>query len=125
MGKVDTERMLNAAAAASGGRWDAVTLCPGRICGPVLFRAQYGQWPALIGDLCEGRAVEDTHWNMLDVRDLAVAQRLAAESAVDHGATAGGSRYQMVTTGTGRIVALYCRSSTTYQVCYGIRCLDF
>lgn len=40
----------------------------------MLFKAQYGQWPQLIGNLCEGKTIEDTHWNMLDVRDLALAQ---------------------------------------------------
>ena len=37
----------------------------------------------MMGDLCEGKTIPDTHWNMLDVRDLALAQRLAAESEVD------------------------------------------
>jgi len=29
--KVDCERMVNAAAAASDGKWDAVTICPGEM----------------------------------------------------------------------------------------------
>ncbi len=40
--KVDTERMVNEAAAASG-TWDVVTINPAHIVGPLLFDAQYGQ----------------------------------------------------------------------------------
>ena len=50
----------------------------------------------MMGDLCEGKTIPDTHWNMLDVRDLALAQRLAAESEVDHASTVGGPRYQVL-----------------------------
>ena len=33
--KVDTEHLVNAAARASGGGWDAVTMNPAMICGPI------------------------------------------------------------------------------------------
>ena len=44
-----------------------------------------------------GGAVPDGRWNIIDVRDLASAHRLAAESTVDHAAAAGGARYQLAT----------------------------
>lgn len=96
--KVDTERLLNREADESGGRWDAVTMNPAMICGPILFKAQVGQWIEQIGRLAAGLAPSwptpyDMVYNIIDVRDLVKAERLAAESAVDHRATHGGSRY--------------------------------
>ncbi len=96
--KVDTERFINDAADASGGRWDAVTMNPAMICGPILFKAQVGQWIEQIARMGGGLPPNwpskyDMYYNIIDVRDLAQAHRLAAESAVDHKATAGGSRY--------------------------------
>ena len=96
--KVDTERLLNRASDDSGGRWDVVTLNPAMICGPVLFKAQVGQWIEQIGRLAAGLATSwptpyDMHYNIIDVRDLVKAERLAAESDVDHRATNGGARY--------------------------------
>ena len=40
--KVDTEKMVMAAAADSGGAWSAVSINPAHIVGPQLFEAQYG-----------------------------------------------------------------------------------
>ena len=98
--KVDTERFINAAADASGGAWDAITMNPAMICGPVLFRAQVGQWIEQIGRLAGGMEPNwpsryDTYYDIIDVRDLVKAQRLAAESTVDHRAGHGGPRYIM------------------------------
>ena len=96
--KVDTERLLNRAADDSGGRWDVVTMNPAMICGPILFKAQVGQWIEQIGRLAAGLEPSwptpyDMYYNIIDVRDLVKAERLAAESPVDHSATHGGSRY--------------------------------
>ena len=98
--KVETEHLINEAADASGGKWDAVSLVPAMICGPILFKAQVGQWIEQIGRIAGGRATTwmsqyDHYYNIIDVRDLVKAHRLAAESPVDHQATAGGSRYLM------------------------------
>ena len=82
--KVDTEKMVMAAAADSGGAWSAVSINPAHIVGPQLFEAQYGVWPEQIGQICEGAAVPDGAWNIIDVRDLVAAHRLAAESDLDH-----------------------------------------
>ena len=102
-GKVDAERMLNAAADASGGGWDVVTFNPAMICGPVLFKAQVGQWIDQIGRMAGAAELTlsryDRYYNIIDARDLAAAHRLAAESTVDHKATTGGPRYMMHGTG--------------------------
>ena len=97
--KVDTEHFINDAADASG-KWDAITMTPAMICGPILFKAQVGQWIEQIGRLAGGLAPSwpsryDMYYNIIDVRDLVKAHRLAAESAVDHKATPGGPRYVM------------------------------
>lgn len=96
--KVDTEKLVYAAADESGGKWDVVTMNPAMICGPVLFKAQVGQWIEQIGRLAGGLEPDwpskyDMYYNIIDVRDLVKAHRLAAESSVDHKATHGGSRY--------------------------------
>ena len=98
--KVDTERLINAAAEDSNGEWDAVTMNPAMICGPILFEAQVGQWIEQIGRLAGGLEPTwptkyDMYYNIIDVRDLVKAHRLAAESPVDHTTTHGGPRYVM------------------------------
>ncbi len=102
--KVETERLVNEAADASGGRWDAITMAPAMICGPILFKAQVGQWIEQIGRLAAGLPTAwpskyDMYYDIIDVRDLVKAERLAAESTVDHRATVGGPRYVMHGTG--------------------------
>ncbi len=96
--KVDTERLLNQASDESDAAWDVVTLNPAMICGPILFRAQVGQWIEQLGRLAAGLPTTwptpyDMYYNIIDVRDLVGAERLAAESSVDHRATHGGARY--------------------------------
>ena len=98
--KVDTEHLIDAAGKASGGRWDAVTMCPAMICGPVLFKAQVGQWIEQIGRIANNETPTwptafDMYYNIIDVRDLVKAHRLAAEADIDHTATEGGARYLM------------------------------
>ena len=73
---------------------------PAMICGPVLFKAQVGQWIEQIGRLAAGLEPSwpskyDMYYNIIDVRDLVKAHRLAAESSVDHKTTTGGNRYIM------------------------------
>ncbi|MEM7018953.1 MAG: NAD-dependent epimerase/dehydratase family protein [Pseudomonadota bacterium] len=97
--KVDTEHFINNAAENSG-QWDAITMNPAMICGPILFKAQVGQWIEQIGRLAGGLEPSwpskyDMYYNIIDVRDLAKAHRLAAESEVDHKASHGGPRYLM------------------------------
>ena len=98
--KVDTEGLINEAAEQSGGAWDAITMNPAMICGPILFKAQVGQWIEQIGRVAAGLEPSwpskyDMFYNIIDVRDLVKAHRLAAESSIDHKNTQGGSRYIM------------------------------
>ena len=97
--KVDTEHFINDAADASG-EWDAITINPAMICGPILFKAQVGQWIEQIGRLAGGLEPNwpskyDMYYNIIDVRDLVKAHRLAAESSADHKGSEGGPRYIM------------------------------
>ncbi|HAK50385.1 MAG TPA: hypothetical protein DCM54_00555 [Gammaproteobacteria bacterium] len=101
--KVDTEHLVREAAEASG-KWDAISMNPAMICGPILFKAQVGQWIEQIGRLAAGEEPNfpskyDRYYNIIDVRDLVKAQRLAAESSADHIESHGGPRYVMHGTG--------------------------
>ena len=95
--KVDTEHLVNAAAAASGGKWDAITMNPAMITGPILFKAQNGQWIEQIGRLAGGLgpnwpSPNDMYYDLIDVRDLCSGHRLAMESPIDHLNSHGGPR---------------------------------
>ena len=109
--KVETEQLISQAGADSGGRWDAVTMCPAMICGPVLFKAQVGQWIEQIGRMANNEGPNwpspfDMYYNIIDVRDLVKAHRLAAEIDIDHSTTKGGARYLMHGSG-GRSTLLF------------------
>ena len=98
--KVDTEQFINTAADESDPPWDAITINPAMICGPILFKAQVGQWIEQIANLADGKQPNwpspyDMSYNVIDVRDLAKAHRLAAESDSDHKSLLGGPRYIM------------------------------
>ena len=98
--KVETEQLINQAGVASEGRWDAVTMCPAMICGPILFKAQVGQWIEQIGRIANNESPNwpspyDMYYNIIDVRDLVKAHRLAGEADIDHATTQGGARYLM------------------------------
>ena len=101
--KVHTERLINSAADASG-TWDAITMNPAMICGPILFKAQVGQWIEQLGRIAADLEPNwpskyDMYYNIIDVRDLVKAHRLAAESTIDHKTSHGGPRYVMHGTG--------------------------
>jgi len=118
--KVDTEHMLNQAADASRGKWDVVTLNPAMICGPILFKSQNGQWIEQLGRLAGGlepnwpQGPMDMYYNIIDVRDLVKAHRLAAESTVDHKATKGGARY--ILHGCGGRSAMRLGTDVKYEI---------
>lgn len=103
-GKVDTENLINKAGTDSNGQWDAVSFVSGMICGGVLFKAQLGQWTEQVGRIAAGLDVnwpnpQNVCYDMIDVRDLVKAHRLAAESAVDHNNSHDGPRYLLHGTG--------------------------
>ena len=101
--KVDVEHLVNKSAEASK-HWDVITINPSMICGPILFKAQVGQWIEQIGRLASGKEPNfpdryDKYYDIIDVRDLVKVQRLAMESSVDHKNSSGGARYIMAGTG--------------------------
>ena len=74
MGKVLAQRLFTAAAEASGGRWDAITCCPGDNLGPIQSPHQKngGPWQHLIEEMLQGRCEQNgayRPWMTVDVRD--------------------------------------------------------
>lgn len=109
-GKVDVEHLINKASDASDS-WDAITMNPAMICGPILFKAQVGQWVEQLGRLAGGLELNwptkyDMNYNIIDVRDLVKGHRLAAESTTDHKASHGGARYIMHGSGGRSVVQM-------------------
>jgi nucleoside-diphosphate-sugar epimerase len=108
-GKVDVEHFINEASDASDS-WDAITMNPAMICGPILFKAQIGQWVEQLGRIASGLDLTwpkyDMNYNIIDVRDLVKGHRLAAESTADHKASHGGSRYIMHGSGGRSVVRM-------------------
>ncbi|MFM7535647.1 MAG: NAD-dependent epimerase/dehydratase family protein [Acidimicrobiales bacterium] len=102
IGKVIAQHAFGDAAAASGGRWDAVTVCPGDNIGPIrsAHHRGGGPWQHLIGRMLEGQ-VEVFHgtgpyrpWMTVDVRDDAACHVGLLESDRVH----NGERYLAVST---------------------------
>lgn len=59
-----------------------------QITGPLLFKAQNGQWIEQIGRLAGGLepswpSKNDMYYDLIDVRDLVGAHRLALESPIE------------------------------------------
>jgi nucleoside-diphosphate-sugar epimerase len=77
MGKVIAQRAFSDAAGQSGGRWDAITVCPADNVGPILSAHQKsgGPWQHLIDEMLQGRCeiFQGTGpyrpWMTVDVRD--------------------------------------------------------
>ncbi len=96
MGKVLAERVF-ADAAASSGRWDAITVCPGDNVGPILsaHHRSGGPWQHLVQRMVEGRCeiFQGTGpyrpWMTVDVRDDAACHVGLLESD----RVANGERY--------------------------------
>ena len=93
--KARTEKMIYAAAAASG-RFDAIAILPLHVVGPLLCanHDQGWSWQNCIKFMLRGKPYIKSKggrmlWNMVDVRDTARAHRLAAESTL----AANESRY--------------------------------
>jgi nucleoside-diphosphate-sugar epimerase len=88
IGKVLAQHAFSDAAARSGGRWDAITVCPGDNVGPILsaHHKDGGPWQHLIERMVEGRAevFQGTGpyrpWMTVDVRDDAACHIGVLES---------------------------------------------
>ena len=94
MTKVDTERYVYAEGAAHG--FEAFGVCPCHVIGPLLSATHQRPWAwqTRIGDMLEGYGHPRMFWNIVDVRDVAAAQRLIAECPDN----ANGERYNLVAT---------------------------
>jgi nucleoside-diphosphate-sugar epimerase len=98
MAKEETERML-ARMAAAEGCFESVSICPIVVLGPLLSEVhhQVFSWQWFLGRMLRGKdcARGWQHlWNIVDVRDVALAHVLAIESDV----CGNGDRYQLAAT---------------------------
>jgi nucleoside-diphosphate-sugar epimerase len=94
MTKVESERYVYAEADAAG--FEAFGVCPCHVIGPLLARTHQRPWAwqTRIGDMLEGYGHPRMFWNIVDVRDVAEAQRLIAECPDN----SNGQRYNLVAT---------------------------
>ncbi len=95
MAKVETERRLYRMA-EKDGRYEAVSINPIVVLGPLLGKAHdlVFSWQWFLGRMLRGKDCErgwQHLWNIADVRDVAEAHVLAAESEVPR----NGDRYQL------------------------------
>jgi len=97
IGKVIAQRAFADAASRSGGRWDAITICPADNVGPILsaHHKTGGPWQRLIDEMLQGRCeiFQGTGpyrpWMTVDVRDDAACHVGLLEA--EH--VANGERY--------------------------------
>ncbi len=94
MTKVEAERFVYQEAAQNG--FVANGVCPCHVIGPLLSVSHQRpwSWQTRIGDMLEGCSHPRMLWNIIDVRDVAEAQRLMAESPDNK----NGDRYNLVAT---------------------------
>ncbi len=94
MTKVETERYVYDQADKLG--FEAFGVCPCHVIGPLLAATHQRPWAwqTRIGDMLEGYGHPRMCWNIVDVRDVARAQRLIAECPVN----SNGERYNLVAT---------------------------
>lgn len=94
MGKLEAERFVYAEAEAAG--FQANGVCPCHVIGPLLSASHQRpwSWQTRIGDMLEGYGHPRMFWNIVDVRDVAEAQRLIAECPDNR----NGERYNLVAT---------------------------
>ena len=98
MAKVDTEHLVNRTA-EENGRFDAISVCPLVVLGPLLSTAHelVGSWQWALGRMLRGKPCIrgwQALWNIVDVRDVGLAQALILESD----RCRNGSRYQLSAT---------------------------
>jgi nucleoside-diphosphate-sugar epimerase len=98
MAKVETEHMVYRMA-EEDGRFDAISICPIVVLGPLLGKAHdlVFSWQWFLGRMLRGKECQrgwQHLWNIVDVRDVAEAHALAIESDVCR----NGDRYQLSAT---------------------------
>ena len=94
MTKVNAERYVYEQATEHG--FAAFGVCPCHVIGPLLSASHQRPWcwQTRIGDMLEGYGHRRMFWNIVDVRDVAEAQRLIAECPDNR----SGERYNLVAT---------------------------
>merc|ERR1719188_2702 len=94
MSKEDTEKYVYAEAAKMG--IEAFGVNPCHVIGPLLAKNHHKSfaWQTRISDMLDGVGHPPMMWNIVDVRDVAEAQRLIAECTVNK----NGERYNLVAT---------------------------
>jgi nucleoside-diphosphate-sugar epimerase len=95
MAKVETEHLVNQVAEEDGG-FDAISVCPIVVLGPLLSTAHelVFSWQWVLGRMLRGKPCQrgwQALWNIVDVRDVGESQALMVESGVCR----NGSRYQL------------------------------
>lgn len=84
MGKVEAEQYAYAFAEKNG--FDAVSVNPCHVLGPLIGKPHNATWQKRIGQMLEGKSGHEGRpemlWNIIDVRDIAEAQRLLVTSTV-------------------------------------------
>jgi len=95
LSKVETEKLLYRTAQEEK-TFDAMTVCPIVVLGPLLSKAHelVGSWQWMLARMLRGKPAGrawQSCWNIVDVRDVAMAHVLIAESGVSK----NGSRYQL------------------------------
>ncbi len=98
MAKVETEHLVNRTALADGG-FDAVSVCPLVVLGPLLSPAHHlvFSWQWFLGRMLRGKPCKrawQALWNIVDVRDVGEAQARILESEL----CKNGDRYQLSAT---------------------------
>ena len=98
LGKVETEHLVNRYTEEHGD-FDAVSICPCVVLGPLLSTAHegLGSWQWALARMLEGKPCPrgwQALWNIVDVRDVAEAHALVCESEN----VAASSRYQLTAT---------------------------
>ncbi len=98
LAKVETEHLVNRIAEADG-RFDAISVCPLIVLGPLLSTSHelVGSWQWYLGRMLRNRPCRKAWqalWNIVDVRDVGVARALILESEV----CKNGARYQLCAT---------------------------
>jgi nucleoside-diphosphate-sugar epimerase len=98
MGKVEAERYAYAWGEENG--IDVLSCCPCHVLGPINGVSQNSGWQKRIGLMLMGESGHEGRfnslWNIIDVRDIAEAQRLMATSDV----AKNGTRYMLAATDT-------------------------
>ena len=107
MAKVETEHIVNRAAEEDGS-FDAISVCPIVVLGPLLSKAHelVFSWQWFLGRTLRGKTNGrgwQALWNIVDVRDVGESQALILESDV----CKNGSRYQLSATDESGEIDVY------------------